>query len=73
MNHEDLEYPLANDDHKYNEWRRDIIAEYILQTGRTFPRRQAIGALLVRWSDSANPPTPTEVVNTLIRDGYLKP
>jgi len=66
-------FPLENDSTAYNAWRRDIIAEYFLQTGRTFPRSEKIARLLVQWSDGMQPPTPTQAVNILICDGYLKP
>ena len=61
----------------YNNWRRDIAAEYIARTGRAFPsmdtkRGRQLRALLVAMSDRDDVPDPIEAVNECIRAGLLK-
>lgn len=65
------------DDIAYNDWRRDIAAEYIARTGRAFPsmdteRGKQLRALLVAMSDRDDVPDPIEAVNECIRAGLLK-
>ena len=60
---------------QYNKWRRDIVAEYVLSTGRTFPRvagNPRIQRLLVRLGDVPKPPSPEVVIGILRRKGFVK-
>jgi hypothetical protein len=60
---------------RYNEWRRDIAAEYVLTTGRTFPKmvnNPPAQRLLVRLSDTPNPPSPEIAIKILQRKGHIK-
>lgn len=60
----------------YNDWRRDIAAEYVARTGRAFPpmsteRGQKLRAELVAMSDWDEVPDPVDVVDMMIAKGLL--
>lgn len=60
----------------YNDWRRDISAEYVLRTGRAYPTGplgRYLRELLVKWSDYENPPSVIGAVDKLIAMKLLKP
>ncbi len=66
------------DDATYNQWRTNISAEYVIRTGRAFPRAdtnrgERLRATLVAMSDRDNPPSPIEAVDELIANGLLLP
>lgn len=62
--------------HYYNNWRRDIAAEYVTRTGRAYPsmgtkRGRELREALIAMSDRDNPPSPAEAVDELIAGGLL--
>jgi hypothetical protein len=55
---------------EYNAWRRDISCEWVLRTGKSFPRRNTskwedLCAWFVRMSDWIVTPDPSQVVDMM--------
>lgn len=66
--------PLS--DKEYNEWRRDIAAEYFLRTGRAYPRAKTphgrvLREMLVYMSDH-NPKSVMDTVDLLLEIEVLQ-
>lgn len=66
--------PLS--DKEYNEWRRDIAAEYFLRTGRAYPRAntphgRVLREMLVYMSDH-NPKSVMDTVDLLLEIEVLQ-
>jgi hypothetical protein len=67
---------ISTSDTLYNVWRRDIAAEYVLLTGKAYPRmgtkaRGRLSSFLVWLSDNCPSVKPNEVVALLIYLNYL--
>lgn len=73
--HEVMPFALE-ENNVYNQWRRDVVVEYVATTGRAFPSirteiGQALRYALVRMSYREWPPNPLQAVSELVERGLL--